>query len=142
MLGGNVLIYVAIGIAGMLGALLRYYVGIWVPTAWIWGFPLGTLLINLVGSFLLGWFTIWSTRIPSMPPWLKTGIATGFIGSFTTFSTFSVDLLELIQRHAWIMALVYLLLSLWGGLFFSWSGYRIANSFTEKKKEKQVVRSS
>jgi len=126
------LIYVVVGIAGMVGALLRYYVGVSIPTAWLWGFPVGTLLVNFVGSFLLSWFATWSARILSFPLWMKTGIATGFIGSFTTFSTFSVDFLKLVQRHAWPMALVYLFLSLWGGLFCSWSGYRIAK-LVEKK---------
>lgn len=138
--GGFLLIYIAIGVAGMLGALLRYYVGIWIPTTWIWGFPLGTLLINLAGSFCLSWFTVWSTRYASIPSWLKTGIATGFIGSFTTFSTFSVEVLTLVQHHAWLTAIVYVLLSAWGGFFLCWSGYRIA--MYGKEKEQQVVRTS
>nr|WP_238583567.1 fluoride efflux transporter CrcB [Anoxybacillus amylolyticus] len=115
----------------MVGALLRYYVGVSIPTAWLWGFPVGTLLVNFVGSFLLSWFATWSAR-PSFPLWLKTGIATGFIGSFTTFSTFSVDFLKLLQHHAWKMALLYFLLSVFGGLLCSWSGFRVAKPTVRK----------
>ncbi|MBA4543279.1 MULTISPECIES: fluoride efflux transporter CrcB [Thermoactinomyces] len=133
------MVYLAIGATGMLGALLRYWLGIWIPTAWIWGFPLGTLFINLAGSFLLSVFSVWFTRFPKMPSWLKTGITTGFIGSFTTFSTFNVELLTFMQHHAWIMALSYLWLSLVGGLFFSWSGWRIGKNLAEREKEPEVV---
>jgi len=116
----------------MLGALLRYYVGIWIPTASVFGFPLGTLVVNVVGSFLLGWFATWSAR-PSFPLWLKTGIATGFIGSFTTFSTFSVDFLKLVQHHTWKLAFLYFFLSVFGGLFCAWSGFRVAKRTVRKE---------
>lgn len=126
------MVYVVVGIAGMLGALLRYYVGVWLPTASFFGFPLGTLVVNFVGSFLLGWFATWSAR-PSFPLWLKTGIATGLIGSFTTFSTFSVDVLKLVQHHAWKMAFLYVFLSLFGGLLCAWSGFRVAKRAVRKE---------
>ncbi|WP_237446641.1 fluoride efflux transporter FluC [Shimazuella alba] len=84
-----------IGIAGALGVLLRYYVGIWIPTSWILNFPLGSLLINLVGSFFLSWFTVWSTCYSSMPTWFKTGITTGFIRSFTIFSTLQWESIQM-----------------------------------------------
>lgn len=93
--GGHVVIYMVIGIAGALGVLLRYYVGIWIPTSWILDFPLGSLLINLVGSFFLSWFTVWSTCYSSMPTWFKTGITPGFIRSFTTFSTLQWESIQM-----------------------------------------------
>lgn len=126
------MVYIVVGIAGMVGALLRYYAGMLLPTASFFGFPLGTLVVNVVGSFFLGWFATWSAR-PSFPLWLKTGIATGFIGSFTTFSTFSVDVLKLVQHHAWKMALLYIFLSGFGGLFCAWSGFRVAKRTVRKE---------
>lgn len=129
------MIYWAISVAGVIGALLRYYVGILFPASWYWGFPLGTLLVNLIGCFLLSWLTIWSKEVCPFPSWLRTGMTTGLIGSFTTFSTFSVEVVQMIDSRLWWMALLYVLLSLWGGLFLVWIGYLLA---TKQKKKKSI----
>jgi CrcB protein len=130
--------YWVIGIAGVIGALLRYYAGIMFPASWFWGFPVGTLLVNLIGCFFLSWFTVWSTQVFPLPSWLQTGITTGLIGSFTTFSTFSVEVAKMIHSGLWWMALLYILLSFWGGFFFTWCGYLLA--IRSKKKEPREVK--
>jgi CrcB protein len=117
------MIYWVVGIAGVVGALLRHYIGLWVPASIMWGFPMGTLLVNYIGCFILSWFTIWSTTMKSCPSWIRVGIGTGLIGSFTTFSTFSVEVIKMFEEGLWLMSLVYIMLSLWGGLFLTWSGY-------------------
>ncbi|MBA4601100.1 fluoride efflux transporter CrcB [Thermoactinomyces mirandus] len=120
------MIYWVIGIAGMIGALLRYVVGILFPAGWFWGFPLGTLFVNWIGCFLLSWLMIWSVQVFPLPSWLRTGLGTGLVGSFTTFSTFSVEAVRMIYSGLWRMALLYVFLSLWGGLFFAWIGSRLS----------------
>ncbi|WP_042463361.1 fluoride efflux transporter CrcB [Neobacillus dielmonensis] len=115
--------YLLVGIAGIIGALLRYLVGIYFGHWWFHDFPLATFIINMVGSFLLGWFTNLLPRF-RLHPHVITALTTGLIGSFTTFSTFSVETVQLISTDKWGTALLYVLLSLWGGLLFSWIGYR------------------
>lgn len=132
---GVYMVYWVIGIAGAVGALLRYYLGILLPASSSGGFPFGTLIINYIGCFFLSWFTIWSTEIVRVPQWVRVGVATGLIGSFTTFSTFSVEVVTLFRSGSWIMALVYTLLSLWGGLFLTWSGYQLATKQKQKELE-------
>ncbi|AKM20009.1 camphor resistance protein CrcB [[Flavobacterium] thermophilum] len=120
------MVYLAVGAAGMIGALVRYVVGLVVPAAWLGGVPLGTLLVNWTGSFLLSWLTVVFTRRPSWPSWLKTAATTGFIGSYTTFSTLSVECVEWMEQGRFGMAAVYIAASLFGGLLASWAGYAAA----------------
>jgi CrcB protein len=122
------MVYLAIGLAGALGAVLRYWLGEAVSGWWTNSFPIATLVINYLGCIALGWFTGRVSKLPSFPPWLRTGIATGLIGSFTTFSTFSVETLNLLQNGQWMLALLYVLLSLWGGLVLAWWGIRKADT--------------
>lgn len=129
---GWLLVYLAVGAAGMIGALVRYVVGLVVPAAWLGGVPLGTLLVNWTGSFLLSWLTVVFTRRPSWPPWLKTAATTGFIGSYTTFSTLSVECVEWMEQGRFGMAAVYIAASLFGGLAAAWAGYVAAHP---KRKE-------
>lgn len=121
------MIYFVIGLAGVLGALSRYYLGLFVHTWWIMTFPLGTFIINMSGCLVLGWFHTWVAKFKAFPSWLRLGIGTGFVGSFTTFSTFSTETVELLQKGLWGMSLLYILSSLWGGLLMAWLGYRLAN---------------
>lgn len=124
------MVYAVIGLAGMVGALLRYYLGLSVHWNWDMIFPLGTLITNYIGSFALGWFTTWVSTSALGHPLIRAGIGTGLIGSFTTFSTFSVETMKLLQAGYWATALAYVLLSVWGGLTLAWLGYRLAQANT------------
>lgn len=117
------MLYVYVGLAGALGALARYGVGLGIETFWMGLFPLGTLLINLTGSFILGWMTHFLFRSGRLSPTLVTALGTGFIGSFTTFSTFSVETIELMESGAIGVAMLYVTLSLVFGLISSWLGF-------------------
>ncbi|WP_019119246.1 fluoride efflux transporter CrcB [Brevibacillus massiliensis] len=117
--------YLVIGLAGSIGALLRYYAGLWSHEWWASPFPLGTLITNYLGCFVLAWFSTWVVARP-VPEWLRLGITTGLIGSFTTFSTFSVETVQLLHAGLFLLALIYVLTSLWGGLLLAWLGYRLA----------------
>jgi len=80
---------------------------------------IGTLSVNAVGCFLLGFVTGWPKRIPS--PW-RTGLTTGFIGSFTTFSGFEADLA---QTAPSVLSLLYAMISIGGGLYLSALGMEV-----------------
>jgi CrcB protein len=115
-----------IGIGGSIGSVLRYSIyynmlainGNWLPF-------LGTLLANLLGAFALGWFTSRLLLSKKLPDNLAAAIGTGLIGSFTTFSTLSVELSSLLQEGQYFLAICYVLLSMIGGLVCAFGGFRI-----------------
>jgi CrcB protein len=114
--------------AGMVGALLRYGIGSLVHGLWASPFPLGTLIINIIGCLALGWFLTRFSRYESIHPYIRTGVATGLIGSFTTFSTFSIETVELLREGLKQEAMAYVVISFWGGLLAVWLGSRLAGN--------------
>jgi CrcB protein len=125
--------YIAVGIGGIIGALLRYSLSLSMHAGWIGPFPAGTLTANWIGSFALGWFASRMARSETLPAWVRLGVGTGIIGSFTTFSTFSLEMVSLLQNGLQMYALLYGLLSLGGGLSMAWSGSRLANAGFKKQ---------
>nr|WP_295971363.1 fluoride efflux transporter CrcB [uncultured Bacillus sp.] len=124
----------SVGLGGIIGAILRYITGQVIPVQN--GFPLNTLMINLSGCFLLAWFytTVIDRNIPS---YIRLGIGTGLIGAFTTFSTFSVETIELLRHGQWFQALLYVLISVIGGLLLSVAGMKWAD-FLQRSKGGQI----
>lgn len=118
------LLFVMIG--GFFGAICRYLLGEWVKP--VHGFPLGTLLINLIGCLFLGWFLAFVNRSKKIKPEVTLMIGTGVIGSFTTFSTFSVETVHLIQEGHVFSALFYVSSSTIFGLLLADVGRRWALS--------------
>lgn len=96
---------------GALGGVFRYSIGFVIHTQ---GFPAGTLFVNLLGSFLLGSFYTLIKERP-LPTFFRVGISVGFIGSFTTFSSFTEDTVHLMQNQP-LAGILYVLASLMGGL--------------------------
>ncbi|MFB9768518.1 fluoride efflux transporter FluC [Lactiplantibacillus modestisalitolerans] len=93
-----------------------------------------TLIVNLVGAFLLSFIT---TGLPAklpVSPTLMTGLSTGLIGSFTTFSTFSVETLQLIQSGHSVLASGYLALSLGGASVAAWLAISCNNRWLQHPK--------
>ncbi|RLQ93756.1 fluoride efflux transporter CrcB [Falsibacillus albus] len=117
--------FIAVGVGGAIGSLLRFLVGIGSNHLWNVHFPLGTLIANLLGCFILGWFTSSYIKMKKLHPHILTGVGTGMIGSFTTFSTFSVESVQLMQENHYGTAYAYIMLSMIGGLFMSWLGYKL-----------------
>ena len=108
-------IYLWIGLGGFLGANVRYMLTIWVAAKWGSTFPYGTLVINLSGSFLLCLLVeVFSTYL-TFPPSLRLALTVGFLGAYTTFSTFSYEWLRLLQEGAVWPCLIYTLGSVLGG---------------------------
>jgi fluoride exporter len=118
-------VYVYIGIGGIIGSLARYGLGVFCNMWWGGGFPIGTLAANLLGSFILGWFTSRIVPLKRVPGQLKTAVSTGVIGSFTTFSTFSVEIVDMLERYNYTVAFFYTGLSVAGGLLFVLAGHQL-----------------
>ncbi len=81
----------AVGVGGFAGAIARYAVNLGIGALWTRSFPLATFLINVSGSFLLGFFSVWAAERASVGPALRLLVGTGFVGAYTTFSTFELE---------------------------------------------------
>ena len=117
------MVYLLVGIAGSLGAILRYLIGLSLFTNS--SFPYATLSINLVGSFLLAWLTTQFFKKTSISPVIATAIGTGFVGSFTTFSTLSVETVQLFQSGSIGLGILYVFVSIVGGMLMSQLGFNV-----------------
>lgn len=124
--------YIFIALGGVLGALARYLLHLLWPVATTGGFPLATLLINVAGSFVLAWLIALPLGSLKLSPEVKLGLTTGFLGAFTTFSTFSKETVLMLQNGAVLMAGGYVIVSLLFGLLAAWCGMRLAESRGEK----------
>ena len=104
--------FLLVGAGGALGAMSRYGVGMLVGRLWPMSFPLATLLINVIGSLAMGIFVGLMARL--LPAWQEEArlfVAVGILGGFTTFSSFSLDAIVLLERGALWQAVAYVLLS-------------------------------
>jgi fluoride exporter len=123
-------VYLFVGIGGAIGSMLRYLVSIVTLEYFGTGFPYGTLIVNLVGSFALAWFTSRIIALNRIPEHLSAAIGTGLIGSFTTLSTLSVDVVTLAEKGHLSYVIIYLLVSILGGLVLAFTGLTLG----EKRK--------
>ena len=94
----SLLFWIALG--GALGALARYGLSGWVQAGTAGTFPWGTLAVNVLGCFLLG-FAFRVLQFSALSPTLRAAVTVGFLGAFTTFSTFSLEAIVLIQEERW-----------------------------------------
>lgn len=117
-------LFLAIGVGGMVGSVLRYSISLLFsgdPGA----FPLQTLIVNLIGCFLLS-FLLNQDRIKrKISPIFFAALGTGLIGSFTTFSTFTVETILLFDYKPFL-AVAYVLISIFGGLLLCFWGFKCA----------------
>lgn len=100
-----------IGLGGALGAVCRYCAGAYVAKLCSTGFPLPTLLINFTGAFLIGFLTEYSSKITEFNPYLLSFLTIGLLGGFTTFSTFSLETVNLFENGHSLLAAGNVLLS-------------------------------
>ena len=121
--------YLAISAGAALGANLRYLVGLWIAAVWTGALPLGTLLINLTGSVALGCFLGALGRRFREPPFVRLFVATGFLGAYTTFSSFSAETVALMEGGQAPIAALYVGLSIAGGYGAAWAGGWLARRF-------------
>ncbi|SUZ65849.1 uncharacterized protein METZ01_LOCUS18703 [marine metagenome] len=118
--------YLAIAFGGALGALSRYWLTVSIERFNGTGFPLGTFMVNLLGSFLIGLLYIILAEKLSVADQWRPVIITGFLGAMTTFSTFSLDALLLFQQGHYNTALFYVLSSVMICIFAAYVGMQIA----------------
>lgn len=93
---------------GAAGSLLRYYVGQWSLKSWGPNFPWGTLIVNVVGCFVIGVFAEMIARRFNASVELRLLLITGFLGGFTTFSAFSLDAISLFERGEAVAGALYI----------------------------------
>lgn len=99
--------YLLIGLGGFVGANTRYLLQQWTANQWGANFPYGTLIINVSGSFMIGFFLTLATGRLNISPETRLLVATGFLGGYTTFSSFSYETFQLVERSGWWAAVLY-----------------------------------
>ena len=117
--------YLLVMAGGFFGTISRFAVSGWFHTEG--GFPFPTLFVNLAGCFALGWLLTYISRKTNIRPEYALIIGTGFIGSFTTFSTFTVETLTLSGRGFLLESAIYVAASVIFGLLMTYFGYRLAS---------------
>jgi CrcB protein len=118
-----ILLYVALG--GALGAVARYGVGGWIQDRAGFGFPWGTLVVNVLGALLIG-FALRYLEAVRLSPEVRALIIIGGLGAFTTFSTFSYETVALLEDGEWLRAGAYAVGSLALGLVAVYAGLAVA----------------
>ncbi len=118
--------YAAVAAGGALGAMLRYALGNSTLGRMAAPFPTATLVINVTGSFLIGLFLTLAAERSHISPHLRLALAVGFVGAYTTFSTFEWETFKLTEAGDWARALLYVMLSFALGLIAVWAGIAAA----------------
>ncbi|HZO80349.1 MAG TPA: fluoride efflux transporter CrcB [Candidatus Binataceae bacterium] len=111
-----------VGLGGFFGANARYLLGGWVASRLGVGFPYGTYIINVTGSFILGFFLAFAQDRPWVAPPARLLFAVGFVGAYTTFSTFEYESIRLLQDGELLLSVVYLLGSVVSGALAAIAG--------------------
>lgn len=112
----------AIALGGAMGAVARFAISLGMGLLWPAGFALATFIVNLLGCLAIGiLYGLWLKR-PELSPVLQQGLMVGFLGAFTTFSTFSLDAWRLLENDQSLLALGYILLSVCLCLTATWAG--------------------
>src|SRR5579875_3522911 len=117
----------AVGVGGAIGSMLRYALSVLITERVGAGFPWATLAINVTGSFILALIAEFaSARVIVVQPAVRLMLTVGFVGGYTTFSTFTYELLTAIGERAVGTAAAYLLASVAGGLLAAYLGVIVA----------------
>ena len=107
---------------GALGCVSRYYISGWAYDLFGRSFPYGTFAVNIIGAFLIGLIMEFGMRSTLLPASLRIGLTIGFLGGFTTFSTFSYETFRLLEEGDFFVALTNVLVSVVVCLVFTWLG--------------------
>ncbi|NEO26249.1 MAG: fluoride efflux transporter CrcB [Kamptonema sp. SIO4C4] len=122
----------AISFGAIGGALSRYYLGIWLTQLFGFGFPYGTFFINITGSFVMGFLvSLITTQVVQWSPEVILLLLVGFLGSYTTFSSYELDSIQLFQQEQFLRLLLYWLGSASLGLIAVYGGMEIGQKFMD-----------
>ena len=119
----NTLTIIAVASGGAIGATLRLFINTAVNKSFIHTLPLGTLVVNLIGSLLIGMLFAYFHINTSLSPQLKTFLVTGILGALTTYSTFAIESFFLLQSGHYLDAFANMALNLFGTILFAGFGY-------------------
>ena len=112
-----------VGLGGSIGSMVRFLVWYFFKSP---QFPVSTLLVNIVGSLVIGMVIGLSIKDPGFSNNWKLFLATGICGGFTTFSAFSAENLQLMQDGKTFLSMVYITISIIAGIAATWLGFKIA----------------
>mgnify|MGYP006134630745 FL=1 len=121
-------LYLLVALFGAAGSVLRYSLYLITPRFFYLNFPVSTVLVNLLGSFFIGVCISLSDK-SIITENIRIYIAIGLLGGFTTFSTFSMDLFNLLNKSLYVEMISYLVLSVFGGVLLFFAGYKIISFF-------------
>ena len=122
------MLYLIVFLGAGVGGALRHSVNVWAVRMFGFGFPFGTLIVNIVGSFLIGMLTgLFAYRAGLVPQHARLFLTTGVLGGFTTFSAFSIDAALLLERHSYSMAMAYIVGSVFASLVALFLGLALFN---------------
>ena len=110
-----------VGLGGFVGANARYLLGLWVATRYGTTFPLGTFIINITGSFILG-LIMGLLDAHVLAPAVRLALGIGFVGAYTTFSTFTYETMRLIESGSLLLATANVVGSVALGMFAAVAG--------------------
>ncbi|MDF2634680.1 MAG: CrcB-like protein [Pelosinus sp.] len=119
----------AVAVGGSIGATTRYLVSTWAAERFGTGFPYGTLVVNVVGCFIIGFFMVATTEKFIINPYWRLIVTVGFIGGLTTFSSFSYETFQLMEDSSLTLAMYNILSNLVFGFFATWLGMVTARLF-------------
>src|SRR5690242_288036 len=115
-----------IALGGALGAIARYQLAAVIQDRVPVGFPYGTFVVNVTGCFVMGVVTVLLTeRLVVHPNW-RFLVPIGFVGAYTTFSTFELETFMAVSEHAWVVAAANVIGSVVAGYIALWAGFAVA----------------
>ncbi len=120
-------VIIAVGLGGFAGSVLRYLVSRLVSGVNFLSLPLGTLLVNIIGCFVLGLFTGLFSRAQGMSPELRLLLTTGLCGGFTTFSTFMGENFDMARSGHLALLAAYVAISLAAGFVLFYAGFALSS---------------
>ena len=123
---------IAISLGAIAGALSRYYITLWFAQRYGTNFPYGTFFINLTGCFAMGFFITLTLERVVMSPEVRLLVATGFLGSYTTFSTYGLESKGFLDQGNLMMFLIYWVGSAIVGMVGVQLGVSLARSGVQK----------
>jgi len=127
----NTLTIIAVASGGAVGATLRLLINGTVNKYFIHALPLGTLTVNLLGSFIIGMLFAYFHLNTSLSPHLKTFMITGILGALTTYSTFAIESFFLLEAGEYANAFANMALNLFGTILLAGIGYLFILNFTK-----------
>jgi CrcB protein len=116
-----------IGIGGFIGSIFRFLVARLNLSVQIFSIPVGTFIVNLLGSMIIGFLAGVASKSELMSPNLRLFLMVGICGGFTTFSSFTLENMTLLQNGQYVSAIIYILSSFIFGLVAVFTGYFLSN---------------